>query len=75
MEFKTLKNIESSFRQVRLFTLVFAVLCFGVVGVVVYKSYQFAEDQRKKIYVLDNGKSLMVALSQDMSINRPVEAR
>ena len=75
MEFKTLKNIESSFRQIRLFTLVFAVLCFGVVGVVVYKSYQFAEDQRKKIYVLDNGKSLMVALSQDMSINRPVEAR
>lgn len=41
----------------------------------VYKSYSFAEEQRQKIYVLDNGKSLMVALSQDMSINRPVEAR
>ncbi|WP_449388002.1 conjugative transposon protein TraK [Chryseobacterium lineare] len=75
MEFKTLRNIESSFRQIRLFTFVFAVLCFGVVGVVVFKSYQFAEEQRQKIYVLDNGKSLMVALSQDMSINRPVEAR
>lgn len=75
MEFKSLKNIESSFKQIRLFTLVFIVLCFGVVGVVVIKSYQFAEEQRQKIYVLDNGKSLMVALSQDMSINRPVEAR
>ncbi|CAD0218332.1 conjugative transposon protein TraK [Chryseobacterium sp. JV274] len=75
MEFKTLRNIESSFRQIRLFTFVFAVLCFGVVGVVVFKSYQFAEQQRQKIYVLDNGKSLMVALSQDMSMNRPVEAR
>ncbi|WP_276835770.1 conjugative transposon protein TraK [Chryseobacterium cucumeris] len=75
MEFKSLKNIESSFKQIRLFTLVFTVLCFGVVGVVVSKSYQFAEAQRQKIYVLDNGKSLMVALSQDMSINRPVEAR
>ncbi|UMQ43190.1 conjugative transposon protein TraK [Chryseobacterium sp. Y16C] len=75
MEFKSLKNIESSFKQIRLFTLVFIVLCFGVVGVVVFKSYQFAEEQRQKIYVLDNGKSLMVALSQDMSINRPVEAR
>lgn len=75
MEFKSLKNIESSFKQIRLFTLVFTVLCFGVVGVVVFKSYQFAEDQRQKIYVLDNGKSLMVALSQDISINRPVEAR
>lgn len=75
MEFKIVKNIESSFKQIRLFTFVFAVLCFGVVGVVVFKSYQFAEQQRQKIYVLDNGKSLMVALSQDMSINRPVEAR
>lgn len=75
MEFKTLRNIESSFKQIRLFTFVFAVLCFGVVAVVVFKSYQFAEEQRQKIYVLDNGKSLMVALSQDMSINRPVEAR
>ncbi|WP_330746952.1 conjugative transposon protein TraK [Chryseobacterium sp. CP-77] len=75
MEFKTLRNIESSFKQIRLFTFVFAMLCFGVVGVVVFKSYQFAEQQRQKIYVLDNGKSLMLALSQDMSINRPVEAR
>lgn len=75
MEFKTLRNIDSCFKQIRLFTFVFVVLCFGVVGVVVFKSYQFAEEQRQKIYVLDNGKSLMVALSQDMSINRPVEAR
>lgn len=75
MEFKILRNIENSFRQIRLFTFVFALLCFGVVGVVVYKSYAFAEEQRQKIYVLDNGKSLMVALSQDMSLNRPVEAR
>jgi conjugative transposon TraK protein len=35
----------------------------------------FAEEQRQKIYVLDKGKSLMLALSQDASINRPVEAR
>lgn len=28
-----------------------------------------------KIYVLDNGKSLMLALSQDMNQNRPAEAR
>lgn len=75
MEFKILKNIENSFRQIRLFTFIFALLCFGVVGVVVFKSYAFAEEQRQKIYVLDNGKSLMVALSQDMSLNRPVEAR
>ena len=31
-------------------------------------SYRFAERQREKIYVLDNGKSLMLALSQDLSL-------
>ena len=75
MEFKTLRNIENSFRQIRLFALVFAVLCLSVVGYALWKSYSFAEGQRQKIYVLDNGKSLMLALSQDASINRPVEAR
>ncbi len=38
-------------------------------------SLRFAEKQREKIYVLDNGKSLMLALSQDMAQNRPAEAR
>jgi conjugative transposon TraK protein len=54
---------------------VFAVLCTGITGYVVWHSYRFAEQQRQKIYVLDNGKSLMLALAQDASINRPVEAR
>ena len=75
MEFKTLRNIENSFRQIRLYAIVFAVLCISVVGYAVWRSYRFAEEQRQKIYVLDNGKSLMLALSQDASINRPVEAR
>lgn len=75
MEFKVLRNIESSFKQIRLYTLVFAGLCLVVTGFAVWKSYSFAEEQRQKIYVLDNGKSLMMALSQDASINRPVEAR
>lgn len=75
MEFKTLRNIENSFRQIRLFAIVFAILCISVVGFVIWHSYRFAEEQRQKIYVLDNGKSLMLALSQDASINRPVEAK
>lgn len=75
MEFKSLKNIESSFRQIRLFALVFICLCAVVTGFVVWNSYSFAEQQREKIYVLDQGKSLMLALSQDMAQNRPVEAR
>lgn len=75
MEFKTLRNIENSFQQIRLYAVVFAILCIAVVGYALWQSYRFAEHQRQKIYVLDNGKSLMLALSQDASINRPVEAR
>ena len=67
MEFKTLRNIENSFRQIRLYAIVFAVLCLSVVGFSLWKSYSFADEQRQKIYVLDNGKSLMLALSQDAS--------
>lgn len=75
MEFKSLRNIESSFRQIRLFSIVFVVVCAGVTGYALWNSYSFAEAQRQKIYVLDGGKSLMLALSQDLSQNRPVEAR
>ena len=75
MEFKSLRNIETSFKQIRLFGIVFLCLCAVVAVFSVIKSYQFAEAQRQKIYVLDEGKSLMLALAQDMSQNRPVEAR
>ena len=75
MEFKTLRNIENSFKQIRLYAIVFAVLCTAVTGYALWQSYRFAELQRQKVYVLDNGKSLMLALSQDASINRPVEVR
>lgn len=75
MEFKSLKNIESSFRQIRLFGIVFVAMCAVVISVALVMVFNFAEKQREKIYVLDNGKSLMLALSQDMSQNRPAEAR
>lgn len=75
MEFKSLKNIETSFRQIRFFGIVFVILCAGITGYSVFSAYRFAEKQRQKIYVLDKGKSLILALSQELSQNRPVEAR
>jgi len=75
MEFKCLTNIETSFRQLRMYAFVFVGICAVVTVAAVWMSYSFAERQRQKIYVLDNGRSLMVALSQDLAQNRPVEAR
>ena len=34
MQFKSLKNIETSFRQIRLFGIVFVAMCAVVVSVV-----------------------------------------
>ena len=68
-------NIESSFRRIRLMLAVFTGCCALVTGYALWSSYRFAERQREKIYVLDGGKSLMMALSQDLSQNRPAEAR
>lgn len=67
MEFKSLKNIETSFRQIRTMGIVFVSLCALVTGYALWSSYRFAERQ--------NGKSLILALSQDLSQNRPVEAK
>ena len=68
-------NIETSFRHLRLFGIVYLGVCTLLVGFSVWKAYSFADAQRQKIYVLDEGKSLMLALSQDLEQNRPVEAR
>lgn len=75
MQFKSLTNIETSFKQMRIMLVVFITLTFCLAVYVVYSAFEFARKSREKIYVLDNGKSLMLALSQDISQNRPVEAR
>ena len=75
MEFFALKNLDSRFRRVRAYAIIFASLCLAGLLYTVHASYRFAEHQREKIYVLDRGKSLLLALSQDQATNRPVEAR
>lgn len=75
MEFKSLTNIESSFRRIRAMLVAFVCCCTRVTGFALWGAFRFAEKQREKIYVLDGGKSLMLALSQDLSQNRPAEAR
>ena len=43
MEFKSLKNIETSFRQLRLFGIVYLCVCTLLVFFSVWKAYTFAE--------------------------------
>jgi conjugative transposon TraK protein len=74
--FKSLQNIETSFQMVRVVAIV------AIVGSVIFSCYtkcssdKMIADMQRHVYVLDNGKSLMLALSQeDMMQNRPAEAK
>ncbi|MDR2409718.1 MAG: conjugative transposon protein TraK [Bacteroidales bacterium] len=72
--FKSLKNIETAFQLTRLLTIIITAVCAIVVIYIKYSSDKMIAREREKIYVLDKGKSLMLALSQDMAQNRPAEA-
>lgn len=55
--------------------MLITVVCTVISVFALWKSYSFAEKQREKIYVLDGGASLIMALQQDVNQNRPAEAR
>lgn len=48
MEFKSLTNIESSFRRIRLMLAVFTGCCALVTGYALWSSYRFAEGSVRK---------------------------
>ena len=52
MEFKSLRNIETSFKQIRLYAIVFAVVCVAVSGYAVYTSYSFAREHVRRFHEL-----------------------
>ena len=68
-------DIQSKFR----FTVyILLMTSFTFVGLSIYVftiSLNLVERSKQKIYVLDNGKSLLVALREDITENRNAEAR
>ena len=69
------KDIEKSFRSQSRLTLVAvggSLLFALIIGLY---SLSFAEKQRQKIYVLDQGKSLLLALQTDAILSKDVEIR
>lgn len=48
MEFKSLSNIESSFKHLRLFSIVFLCMCTLLMCYSVWKAYSFAEMRVKR---------------------------
>jgi conjugative transposon TraK protein len=72
--FTKMKNIDSAFRCVRMFSIVFIIACTIISLFIAYKSYQLASQSQQKIFVLANGKALE-AYSADRKDNVPVEAK
>jgi len=68
-------NIQRQFRYTVYGLMVTTILSIGA-GIYTYiTSLQMVEKSRQKIYVLDNGQSLLLALRADISENRNAEAK
>src|SRR6476469_4607991 len=72
--FQQLKNIDTAFRHVRLFSIVMITGCILLSGFSLVKSYQATEAAQNRIYILANGKALE-AFSAGRKDNILVEAR
>jgi conjugative transposon TraK protein len=72
--FTKMKNIETAFRYVRLFTIIIISGCLLLCGFVLYNSFRLAAITQSKVYVLANGKALE-AMATDRKDNIAVEAK
>jgi conjugative transposon TraK protein len=72
---KQLFDIQRKFRFTVYVLLIVSLGLIGLSGYVFSLSIKMMEKSRQKIYVLDNGKSLLMALREDISENRDAEAR
>lgn len=72
---KKVFDIQRKFRFTVYVLLAVSLILIGFSSFVFISSLRLVERSRQKIYVLDNGKSLLLALRADISDNRPAEAR
>ncbi|HNP94386.1 MAG TPA: conjugative transposon protein TraK [Cyclobacteriaceae bacterium] len=72
--FTQLKNIDTAFKHIRLFTFIMILSCVAICGYTLYKSFEWVNEAQSRIYILANGKALE-AWSAERKDNIPVEAR
>lgn len=69
------KDIEKSFKGLNRLTFLCVGLSFIFSLTVGLAALNYAERQREKIYVLDQGKSLLLALQTDAVMSKEIEVR
>jgi conjugative transposon TraK protein len=72
--FSQLKNIDTAFKHIKLFSYLLIMASVAISVFTVYKSYESSTDFKNHIYILANGKALE-AFAADRKSNIPVEAR
>ena len=72
---KKVFDIQQQFRFTVYVLLMVSLSLAGLSAWVFYRSEVMVEKSREKIYVLDNGKSLLLALREDITENRNAEAK
>src|SRR5262245_30201604 len=72
--FKQMKNIDSAFRHVRFYSIIFLIACIVITVYALYTSYETTINSQRRIYILANNK-VLEAYSADRKDNIPVEAR
>lgn len=72
--FQKMKNIDTAFRHIRVFCLLFLLGCLLISGYALYMSHKTTTRAQDKVYVLANGKALE-AYAAERRDNLPVEAR
>ena len=72
--FKQLKNIDTAFRHVRTFSIVFLLVCVGLCAFIIHKSLQIVSTSQARVYILANGKAID-AIASNRKDNFVVEAK
>lgn len=73
--FKSLRNLETSYRNIRILAFVSVAVLFLITLSALGFAYKVKTDSESRIYVVEQGKSLIAALRNDVRENRPVEGR
>lgn len=72
--FQQAKNLDTAFRSVRRFSLLFMGSCLLLTVLISFQSYRLSSQAQQRIYILANGKAIE-AFAADRKENIPVEAK
>jgi len=72
--FNKVKNIDTAFRQIKLFSIMLVLGCISIAGYALYKSNEIVSQSQQRIFILANGK-VLEAYAEDRKDNLEVEIR